>query len=102
MDRHLSALYVASGMIVALNTIPTAAAGFTLISATFKDGGIMPRRTSNKPPPNPNCVGDNISPQLSWNNAPEGTQSYAFTVVDQEGYGGVGVHIGLPTEFQWT
>ena len=91
MSTHSKALLAACGMILASSTIPTAAAGFTLTSMTFKDGGMMPRRTSNKPPPNPNCVGNNVSPQVSWSNPPEGTKSYAFTIVDQEGYGGVGV-----------
>jgi hypothetical protein len=68
-----------------------AAGAFALTSTTFKDGGMMPPRVSNKPPPNPNCVGDNVSPQLSWKNPPSGTKSYALTVVDPEGYGGMGV-----------
>ena len=51
----------------------------------------MPQKVSNKPPPNPNCVGENISPQLSWKNPPDGTRSYALTMVDPEGYGGMGV-----------
>jgi len=87
-------LLVVCGMISALGIVDGAAsapAGFTLTSATFKDGGKMPKRVSNKPPPNPNCVGDNVSPQLSWRNAPAGTKSYAITLVDPEGYGGVGV-----------
>lgn len=88
---HLKALLAAFGTILALSMIPTAAAGFTLTSTTFNDGGMLPRRVSNKSPPNPNCVGNNVSPQLSWSNPPEGTKSYAFTIVDQEGYGGVGV-----------
>jgi len=91
MVSHLRALIAACGTVLALNTIPTSAVGFTLTSTTFEDGGKMPRRASNKPPPNPNCVGNNVSPQLSWSNPPEGTKSYAFTIVDQEGYGGVGV-----------
>jgi hypothetical protein len=68
-----------------------AAGAFALTSTTFKDGGMMPERVSNKPPPNPNCVGGNVSPQLSWKNPPPGTKSYALTVVDPEGYGGMGV-----------
>jgi Raf kinase inhibitor-like YbhB/YbcL family protein len=32
-----------------------------------------------------------VSPQLAWINAPAGTKSYAFTLVDPEGYGGMGV-----------
>jgi hypothetical protein len=39
-----------------------AADPFTLTSATFKDGTLMPRKVANKNPQNPNCVGDNVSP----------------------------------------
>lgn len=28
------------------------------------------------------CSGDNLSPQLSWNNAPKGTKSFAITAYD--------------------
>jgi len=68
-----------------------AAGAFALTSTTFNDGGMMPQKVSNTPPPNPNCVGENISPQLSWKNPPDGTRSYAITMVDPEGYGGMGV-----------
>ena len=34
---------------------------------------------------NPNCVGDNVSPALSWANPPEGTKSYALMMFDPEG-----------------
>jgi phosphatidylethanolamine-binding protein (PEBP) family uncharacterized protein len=38
--------------------------GFVLTSTTFKDGGMMPKRTTS-------CSGgENISPQLSWSNVP--------------------------------
>lgn len=74
-----------------MSGLVNAADAFVLTSTTFKDGAMMPQRVSNKPPPNPNCVGDNISPQLSWSKPPAGTKSYAFTIVDPEGYGGTGV-----------
>jgi Raf kinase inhibitor-like YbhB/YbcL family protein len=73
-----------------------AAAPFMLSSTTFKDGTLMPAKVANKnapnaPMPNPNCVGDNVSPQLSWSGAPDGTKSFALTMVDPEGRGGLGV-----------
>jgi Raf kinase inhibitor-like YbhB/YbcL family protein len=40
---------------------------------------------------NPNCVGQNVSPPLSWSNPPAGTTSYALLMVDPEGRGGLGV-----------
>lgn len=30
------------------------------------------------------CSGDNLSPQLSWNNAPKGTKSFAITAYDPD------------------
>ena len=64
---------------------------FALTSETFKDGQMLPRKAANKNPQNPNCVGDNVSPQLSWTGVPAGTKSFALTMVDPEGRGGLGV-----------
>lgn len=36
------------------------------------------------------CHGDNISPQLSWENAPAGTQSFAVTIYDKDAPTGSG------------
>ncbi len=74
----------------------SAAAPFALSSATFKDGTMMPAKVANMNAPgaanpNPNCVGQNVSPQLSWSGTPDGTKSFAFTMVDPEGRGGLGV-----------
>ena len=65
--------------------------GFALTSDTFKDGQMLPRKAANKNPQNSNCVGDNVSPQLSWTGVPAGTKSFALTMVDPEGRGGLGV-----------
>ena len=73
----------------------SAPAPFALTSATFKDGTMMPQKVANMNAPganpNPNCVGQNVSPQLSWSGTPDGTKSFAFTMVDPEGRGGLGV-----------
>jgi hypothetical protein len=48
---------------------------FTLKSTTFADGKLMPKKVSNTKANgnnNPNCVGDNVSPQFSWSNVPDG------------------------------
>ena len=36
------------------------------------------------------CHGDNISPELSWKNAPAGTQSFAVTIYDKDAPTGSG------------
>jgi Raf kinase inhibitor-like YbhB/YbcL family protein len=67
---------------------------FTLSSMTFQDGKLLPREVANSKvnsPNNPNCVGDNVSPQFSWANAPSGARSFVFLMTDPEGRGGTGV-----------
>jgi Raf kinase inhibitor-like YbhB/YbcL family protein len=78
---------------------------FALSSTTFKDGQMMPVKVANSranDPQNPNCTGENISPQLSWVNPPPGTKSFAIMMVDPEGRGGAGVNhwvaYGIPLE----
>src|SRR5215467_534722 len=78
---------------------------FELSSTTFKDGQMMPVKVANSranDPRNPNCVGENVSPQLSWINPPPGTRSFAFLMIDPEGRGGGGVNhwvaYGIPAD----
>src|SRR5262249_17624092 len=95
VKRHLGNLAAATALALAawaMGGVANAADPFTLTSATFKDGTLMPKKVANKNPTNPNCVGDNVSPQLSWSGAPEGTKSFAFTMVDPEGRLGLGVY----------
>jgi Raf kinase inhibitor-like YbhB/YbcL family protein len=58
---------------------------FTLSSPDFKDGERIPLKSAGNNKTNPNCVGENISPALSWSNAPEGTKSFALLMIDPEG-----------------
>jgi Raf kinase inhibitor-like YbhB/YbcL family protein len=74
------------------SAVAMAADPFVLSSTTFKDGEIMPRKVANTSPTNMNCVGQNVSPQLSWSGVPEGTKSFAILMEDPEGRGGAGVH----------
>lgn len=49
---------------------------FSLISSTFAEGGSIPTRLT--------CDGDNVSPDLTWSDAPEGTQALALVVTDPD------------------
>src|SRR5215467_9834839 len=75
-------------------TMADAAGLFTLKSTTFQDGKMMPKKVSNSKanaPTNPNCVGENVSPELSWSNVPEGTKSFVLLMSDPEGRAPSGV-----------
>src|ERR1700740_61087 len=91
-------LALAGGVALAFGLLGQAASAadvFTLTSTTFKDGTMMPRKVANSTanaPNNPNCVVENISPQLSWTAIPAGTKSFAFLMIDPEGRGGAGVN----------
>jgi Raf kinase inhibitor-like YbhB/YbcL family protein len=63
---------------------------FSLTSSSFKDGTMLPKKAAGNNKANPNCVGENISPQFSWANPPAGTVSYAIIMTDPEGRNGLG------------
>ena len=92
--RHLfatAAVALAAGL---MSPTANAAGIFTLQSTTFQDGKMMPKKAANSKinaPTNANCVGDNVSPQLSWSHLPDGTTSLVLLMVDPEGRGGAGV-----------
>jgi len=77
-----------------------AQAVFTITSKSFKDGERLQTKMAGNNKQNPNCVGDNVSPELSWANPPAGTKSYALLMFDPEGRppGGVShwVAYGIP------
>jgi Raf kinase inhibitor-like YbhB/YbcL family protein len=96
MTRSFTHLILASAIALAVTTDLAVAQQklFEMSSTTFKDGQMMPKKVGNSPanePGNPNCLGENVSPQLSWVNPPSGTRSYAALMVDPEGRGGGGV-----------
>jgi Raf kinase inhibitor-like YbhB/YbcL family protein len=68
-----------------------AAEPFTLSSSTFKDNTMLATKNAGNAKSNPNCIGENISPPLSWSNVPAGTKSLALMMTDPEGRGGLGV-----------
>jgi Raf kinase inhibitor-like YbhB/YbcL family protein len=90
--RALLHLLAASALTAVFATSAAAADPFMVTSTTFKDGQLMPRKVANTNPNNPNCVGENVSPQLSWTGVPDGTRSFAIMMEDPEGRGGAGVH----------
>ncbi len=49
---------------------------FSLISSAFTEGGSIPRRLT--------CDGENVSPDLTWSDAPEGTAALALVVTDPD------------------
>jgi Raf kinase inhibitor-like YbhB/YbcL family protein len=73
---------------------------FTLSSTGFKDGERLATKFAGNIKSNPNCVGENISPALSWANPPEGTKSYALVIYDIDARPPVGfvhwVSYGIP------
>jgi len=78
----------------------SAQSAFALSSQSFKDGERLPTKMAGNNKSNPNCVGENISPALSWTSPPEGTKSLALLMFDPEGRppGGVShfVAYGIP------
>ncbi|MFI2264204.1 YbhB/YbcL family Raf kinase inhibitor-like protein [Streptomyces tubercidicus] len=64
------------------------AAAFTVTSATLTDGAPLPLEQMSGIVGVPG--GKDISPQLSWSGAPEGTKSYAVTVYDPDAPTGSG------------
>jgi Raf kinase inhibitor-like YbhB/YbcL family protein len=99
-----AATSAALALALALAAPSAGAAGlFTLSSTTFADGQTMPQKVANSKanvPANPNCVGDNVSPQLSWTGTPDGTKSFAIIMVDHDGRAGAGydhwIAYGIP------
>ena len=92
--RMLLGVMVAASVWTVAAKEAVAADVFTLKSSTFDDGKIMPKKVANSAAntqSNPNCVGDNVSPEFSWSNVPEGTKSFVMLMTDPEGRGGAGV-----------
>jgi Raf kinase inhibitor-like YbhB/YbcL family protein len=58
---------------------------FTISSKSFKDGERLPTKMAGNNKQNANCVGENISPELSWSHLPDGTKSLALLMFDPEG-----------------
>lgn len=89
-------LFAAAAVTLALGlgaTTANAAGLFTLASKTFSNGQMMPKKVANANPTGkaPNCVGENVSPELHWTNVPDGTKSLVLLMFDPEGRAPFGV-----------
>jgi Raf kinase inhibitor-like YbhB/YbcL family protein len=73
---------------VLLLTVPLTKGGyamsFKIMSHDFKDGDTIPRMFS--------CDGDDLSPELKWDDPPEGTKSFALIVEDPDAPVGTFTH----------
>jgi Raf kinase inhibitor-like YbhB/YbcL family protein len=98
MTTKRTCLLAAAAAALAFGLAATAAQAadpFSIKSTTFQDGKMMPKKVANTKENsngNPNCVGENVSPQLSWSNVPDGTKSFVLLMTDPEGRGGAGVN----------
>src|SRR5471032_2752760 len=96
--KRKSGITFLAGSIVALGLggcavePPSMGNAFSLTSSTFRDGTMLAVKNAGNIKGNPNCIGDNVSPPLSWSNVPAGTRSFALVMVDPEGRGGLGVN----------
>jgi Raf kinase inhibitor-like YbhB/YbcL family protein len=89
--HHLFAGMAAALALGFAATAANAAGVFTLESKTFQDGKVMPKKVANNQASNPNCVGENVSPELHWSNVPDGTKSLVLLMSDPEGRAPSGV-----------
>jgi Raf kinase inhibitor-like YbhB/YbcL family protein len=85
-----------------LLTLPAAPAGaevFSLGSVTVSDGDRIPTARLYM---GSSCSGENISPELHWRDAPQGTRSFALTMYDPDAGSGNGrwhwVVFNIPAE----
>lgn len=60
---------------------------FKLASTAFEDGESVPTEYT--------CSGKDVSPPLSWSNAPDGTKSFALVIADPDAPNGTFYHWGL-------
>jgi Raf kinase inhibitor-like YbhB/YbcL family protein len=92
--RHIGRLAFSSCVLWGAASIGSgvaAAEPFQITSSSFKDGTVLDKKYVGNNKSNPNCVGENVSPALSWSNPPPDTKSFAIMVIDPEGRAPAGV-----------
>lgn len=76
--------------------------GMSLVSADFEDGDYLPQDHVLSAQFGFGCEGGNRSPQLSWSDAPEGTESFVVTCFDPDAPTGSGfwhwVVVNIPAD----
>lgn len=78
---------VLAAALTAVSSLPSSAAEFTLSSPDIADGGKLAQaQVANTF----GCAGGNVSPALSWSNAPAGTKSFVVTAYDPDAPTGSG------------
>ncbi len=92
---------LAGALLLGAPALATAAPWMTLTSTSIKDGARIPVRFGGADqkrlcdPRVPGkicpCPGQNVSPELSWHNLPDGTKSLAILMYDIDGRYGAGV-----------
>ena len=89
----LKAGFLAAGF-ATVNALPAMAGQapgtFTVTSSSFSDGGMLTTKMAADDPTRM-CGGQNVSPALSWSNAPANTKSFVIFLWDPEGLLGAGV-----------
>ena len=66
-------------IIVQRTAVPGTPGNFSLTSPVFKKGDLIPSKYT--------CDGEDVSPQLSWGKAPDGTKTIALVLDDPEARG---------------
>ena len=72
---------------VIVAVVPFSSQALELSSKDIKEGQLMAKTFEFS---GMGCTGANISPQLSWINAPQGTKSFALTAFDPDAPTGSG------------
>ncbi len=80
-----------AGGIAPLGSSHAAETKFALTSPAMENGGFLPKKYAGNNPQNKNCDGENVSLPLAWKNAPTNAKSFAITMTDPVGRGGLGV-----------